>query len=212
MCKIRTVVLDDIDKLIEAGMEAQILEVYRYIPPLVQIVASATVFSLSVAKVTAKLQADPLQILVDRDEGISIGTHFYIMVSSEQKSSALLTLFSTLGHQGLVLLCRDFTQITGYNWSEAHQFYYMRESMEPDERQSIAEGFESKASEIKFRRSNQGYSYGIQPKKRDPVAYVALVATDTGLSTTRSLRLNYHTPLINYEITNNAEEYIKRLN
>jgi superfamily II DNA/RNA helicase len=109
--KIRTVVLDDIDKLVGAGMEGDILELYRYIPPVVQVVASATTFSLPVAKVAAKLQADPLQILVDRDEGISIATHFYITVPVEQRSSALNTLFSTLGQQGLVILCRDFIQV-----------------------------------------------------------------------------------------------------
>ncbi|KAF8748517.1 helicase superfamily c-terminal domain [Rhizoctonia solani] len=137
MRKIRTVVLDDIDKIIEATMGDKILEVYRYIPPLVQVVASTTVLSSSVAKVAAKLQVDPLQILVDRDEGVSIGTHFYITVSAEQRASAMNTMFLALGQYGLIILCRDIAQISGYDWGQSYQFYYMREQMEHEERQSV---------------------------------------------------------------------------
>ncbi|ELU45300.1 DEAD domain-containing protein [Rhizoctonia solani AG-1 IA] len=167
MRKIRTVVLDDIDKIIEATMGDKILEVYRYIPPLVQVVASTTVLSSSVAKVAAKLQVDPLQILVDRDEGVSIGTHFYITVSAEQRASAMNTMFLALGQYGLIILCRDLAQ---------------REQMEHEERQSVVKSFESKINEINSRNSNRGYSYAAQPKKLDPVVYAGLVATDAGLS------------------------------
>ncbi|CAE6438978.1 unnamed protein product [Rhizoctonia solani] len=214
MRKIRTVVLDDIDKIIEATMGDKILEVYRYIPPLVQVVASTTVLSSSVAKVAAKLQVDPLQILVDRDEGVSIGTHFYITVSAEQRASAMNTMFLALGQYGLIILCRDLAQISGYDWGQSYQFYYMREQMEHEERQSVVKSFESKINEINSRNSNRGYSYAAQPKKLDPVVYAGLVATDAGLSAIQSLKLNYSygTAIINYEIPHNTEEYVKRLN
>ncbi|KAG8711309.1 RNA helicase [Ceratobasidium sp. 423] len=110
MRKIRTMALDDIDKLIEAGMEDQILEVYRHVPPLAQVVASSTVYSSSIAKAVTGLLADPLQILVNRNEGISIGTHFYVKVPAAQKLDVLNASFSSLGSKGVVLLCRDFPE------------------------------------------------------------------------------------------------------
>ncbi|CAE6535295.1 unnamed protein product, partial [Rhizoctonia solani] len=95
--KLKIVALDDLDKLVEAGMESQILEVYRHVPPLAQVVASSTTYSFSIAKAVTKLLADPLQITVNRDEGLSIGTHFYVTVPVEQKPDALPRFLSTLG-------------------------------------------------------------------------------------------------------------------
>ncbi|KAG8752541.1 RNA helicase [Ceratobasidium sp. 423] len=106
MRKVRIMILDDIDKLIEAGMEDQILEVYRHVPPLAQVVASSTVYSASIAKAVPRLLADPLYILVNRNEGILIGTHFYVKLPAAQKPNALSASFSVLGANGVVLLCR----------------------------------------------------------------------------------------------------------
>ncbi|CAE6473181.1 unnamed protein product, partial [Rhizoctonia solani] len=69
---LRLLVLDDIDKLIEAGAEERILEVYRQIPPLAQIVASCTVLTSAIANKAPKFLVDPLQIAVDRDEGVLV--------------------------------------------------------------------------------------------------------------------------------------------
>ncbi|CAE6432510.1 unnamed protein product [Rhizoctonia solani] len=87
---LRLLVLDDIDKLIETGAEERILEIYRQIPPLAQIVASYTVSSSSIAKAALKLLVDPLQIVVDRDEGISMNALHFFAVRVTQRHNYYL--------------------------------------------------------------------------------------------------------------------------
>ncbi|KEP45982.1 DEAD-box protein, partial [Rhizoctonia solani 123E] len=86
MHNLKLLVLDDVDKLIEAGAEERILEIYRQIPPLAQIVASCTVLTSSIANTTLKFLVDPLQIAVDRDEGISVNAlHFFVPVRDSRR-------------------------------------------------------------------------------------------------------------------------------
>jgi superfamily II DNA/RNA helicase len=126
MRKIKVVVLDDIDKLIEAGTEQQILEVIRHVPSLAQIVASSTSFSLSISSVVSKLLADPLQVLVNRNEGIIVGSHFYIRVPEEEKLNALCTIFSTIGGEGFVVLCQDSAKLKVRVLYAAMGYFYIQ--------------------------------------------------------------------------------------
>ncbi|KDN47391.1 hypothetical protein RSAG8_03531, partial [Rhizoctonia solani AG-8 WAC10335] len=201
MRKLRIVVLDDIDKLIEVGTEDQILEVYRHLPPLAQVVASSSTYSSSTAKSIAKLLADPLEVFVGRNEGMSIGTHFYVTVSAKQKIDVLYTSFSTLYVTGAVLLCRDIPEFPGPR-STGYGYYYLRESMEPHERRNVIQGFTSAATSL---RSRSTYSYDTST----PVSKVGLVIPDTALSTAGLS--NIGVPLINYDVPNNVEDYVKRL-
>ncbi|CAE6497220.1 unnamed protein product [Rhizoctonia solani] len=104
MRNLRTVVLDDIDKLIEAKMQDRILEVYRHVPPLAQVIASSTTLSPLNAHTISTLLADPLRISVAYSEGISIRTHLYVKVPLKQKPKAFDTLFSAFGVYGVVTL------------------------------------------------------------------------------------------------------------
>ncbi|KAG8714632.1 Eukaryotic initiation factor 4A-III, partial [Ceratobasidium sp. 423] len=111
--ELKLLVIDDVDQLIEAGFEEQMLEVYRHIPLLAQIVASCTVLSPSVINTTAKFLVDPLRISVNRDEGISMSAqHFFAKVTTELKLTVLRALISRLGSNQVVVLCRYVNQIS----------------------------------------------------------------------------------------------------
>ncbi|CAE6458237.1 hypothetical protein ACGC1H_000371 [Rhizoctonia solani] len=203
--KLKAVFLDDIDKLMESGMEDQILGVYRHVPPLAQVVASSTVFFSSISTTITKLLADPLQVLVNHNKSISIGTHCYVMVPGGQKPNVLSASFSALGVNGLALLCRDLTEITHNNWSIALGFYYLQESMQPSQWANLTQNFASNLSNIRACISRVGYYNGAY----GPVSNVILATSDAALSTARlpSVAL----PLVNYDVPSNVEDYIKRL-
>ncbi|CUA67872.1 ATP-dependent RNA helicase FAL1 [Meyerozyma guilliermondii ATCC 6260] [Rhizoctonia solani] len=207
--KLKIVALDDLDKLVEAGMESQILEVYRHVPPLAQVVASSTTYSFSIAKAVTKLLADPLQITVNRDEGLSIGTHFYVTVPVEQKPDALRASFAALGTDGVVVLCRDSSKISEYPWDETCRCCYLENS---EWYKDAIRDFTNQQWRIRERYSNNysnyGYSYDLP---HDPVTNVALVATDPAFSAARVDLLNTGNPIVHYDIPNNIEDYVKRL-
>ncbi|CAE6375332.1 unnamed protein product [Rhizoctonia solani] len=209
--KLKIVALDDLDKLVEAGMESQILEVYRHVPPLAQVVASSTAYSFSIAKAVKKLLTDPLQITVNRDEGLSIGTHFYVTVPVEQKPDALRASFATLGTDGVVVLCQDSTKISKYPWDKTCRCYYLRNS---ERYTDVIQDFTYQQQRIRERYSstysNYGYGY-LHDRPQDPVTNVALVATDPAFLAARVDLLKTGNPIVHYDIPNNIEDYVKRL-
>ncbi|KEP46161.1 putative DEAD-box RNA helicase [Rhizoctonia solani 123E] len=205
MRKLKIVVLDNIDKLIELGTEDQILEVYRHVPPLAQVIASSTVVSLSISSMVTKLLADPLQISVKRNEGITTGTHFYVKVPVQQKPAVLYASFSVLGVDGFALICNDLTQITQINWGGTYGFYYLQESMQSSQCSRVTQNFISKLSGISSNKAQNGIYYN----PYDSVSKVILVTTDTVLSTMGQSKIS--APLINYDVPSNVEDYVKRL-
>ncbi|KDN47393.1 hypothetical protein RSAG8_03533, partial [Rhizoctonia solani AG-8 WAC10335] len=108
---LKLLVLDDVDKLIEAAAEEKILEIYRQIPPLAQIAASCTVLSSPVTNTTLKFLVDPLRISVDRGEGISMSAkHFFVKLPADKKLTALHALISRMGSRNAAILCRNTSQ------------------------------------------------------------------------------------------------------
>ncbi|QRW16588.1 gag-polypeptide of LTR copia-type [Rhizoctonia solani] len=207
MRRIRTIALDDLDKLVEAGAQEQILEVYRHVPSLAQVVASTTTLSPSIANVATKLQADPLRIVVNCDVGPSIGSHFFVKVPANQKPNVLGACFRILGASGLMVLCCDFDEIAKYEWSNEYQNYYWREAAGISERESVKSNFIDKLSAI-HRRKNPGY-YAYGNRIYDPVSYTTLVANSAILSTTDLS--NIDTPLINYDLPKDVCDYVDQL-
>ncbi|CAE6494265.1 unnamed protein product [Rhizoctonia solani] len=204
MREIRTVILDDIDKLIEANMGERILEIYRHIP-ITQVVAFSTTYSERIEEITTKLLVNPVQLLVKRNEGISIGTHFYVKLRPEQKPIAMNASFSLLRAAGAVVLCHDFSKITAQypvadGWSHYH--HYLQKSMNPNERERVLQSFRSKLSNTSGSNSGHGYSYWSE-------STVALMVIDEGFSITGLL--NIGVPLIEYDIPSNVGDYVKRL-
>ncbi|CAE6444437.1 unnamed protein product [Rhizoctonia solani] len=120
---IKLLVLDDIDKIIDTGFEEQILEIYRQLPPVVQVVASSTILSSSSLKIVPKILDDPLRITVDRDEGVYMSApHFFAKIPTKSKLDAMQASFSILGYLRTLVLCRSDTQISSYgaNFSYAY--------------------------------------------------------------------------------------------
>jgi superfamily II DNA/RNA helicase len=109
--RLKLLVLDDVDDLVEIGLQDKILEIYRHIRPLAQVVASSTTIPASSVKAAPKLLVDPLRIVVGRDEGVCKSSpHFFVKISTEAKPSVLRASSSMLYSTKIVVLCRNDTQ------------------------------------------------------------------------------------------------------
>ncbi|CAE7185502.1 unnamed protein product [Rhizoctonia solani] len=166
--------LDDLDKLIEAGSDKQILEVYQHTPPLAQTIASCTVSTLPMSAAVKKLLLDPIRISVNRDEGILMrAPHFFVKVPEDQKPVVLQASFASLSVEKVFILCHDTEKIAGNNWSGG--FYYMKESMEAYKCEQV------------LRQFKEHY------RNRTALATTNGILSKAGL-------LNYNIPLINYDV------------
>ncbi|CAE7092301.1 unnamed protein product [Rhizoctonia solani] len=214
MHKLRVLVLDDIHELTELGMEDQILEVYRHAPPLAQVVASSAVFSSSIPNAISKMLTDPLRILVHRNDGISIGTHFYVTIPENQKPKVLSASFLSLGVNGLSKV--PGAVVTNYFlWYEIKKKKLVfswsanvmdgRESSNSDEWQDVIQSFSDKINGIRANILRNGYYYD----SYDRAFNIVLATTDATLFKARLP--SYEVPLINYDAPSNVADYAKRL-
>ncbi|KAF7019538.1 hypothetical protein CFC21_032703 [Triticum aestivum] len=90
---IKLLVLDEADEMLTRGFKDQIYDVYRYLPPELQI--------------TSKFMTDPVRILVKRDELTLEGMkQFFVAVEKEEwKFDTLCDLYDTLTITQAVIFC-----------------------------------------------------------------------------------------------------------
>ncbi|CAE6392381.1 unnamed protein product, partial [Rhizoctonia solani] len=184
---IKVLALDDIDKIVKAGSEEQMFNVYQHVPPLAQIVASSISLSSCVTDTVAKLigLVDPVRITVHHDEQMPTrASHYYLKVAADAKSTVLYALFRSFSVSKISVLCRDTDQIKPISWNS--EFYYVEQSTTMGDRENIMLGFE---------QSYRNFS--------------TLIITDATLPMGRVLNTDTH--LINYDVPNNFRDYAKRL-
>ena len=79
-------------------LHAQIYDVYRYLPPALQVLLVSATLPNEVLEMTSKFMTDPIRILVKRDELTLEGIkQFFVAVEREEwKFDTLCDLYDTL--------------------------------------------------------------------------------------------------------------------
>uniref|UniRef100_M1ACK7 RNA helicase n=1 Tax=Solanum tuberosum TaxID=4113 RepID=M1ACK7_SOLTU len=106
---IKLLVLDESDEMLSRGFKDQIYDVYRYLPPELQVVLISATLPNEILEITSKFMTDPVRILVKRDEltleasGIK---QFFVAVEREEwKFDTLCDLYDTLTITQAVIFC-----------------------------------------------------------------------------------------------------------
>jgi ATP-dependent RNA helicase len=76
MTQLKVLVLDEADEMLNRGFKEQIYDIYRFLPVACQVVLMSATLPASVLEMTQKFMADPVKILVKRDE-LTLGK-FYL--------------------------------------------------------------------------------------------------------------------------------------
>uniref|UniRef100_M8BRN7 RNA helicase n=1 Tax=Aegilops tauschii TaxID=37682 RepID=M8BRN7_AEGTA len=114
---IKLLVLDEADEMLTRGFKDQIYDVYRYLPPELQI--------------TSKFMTDPVRILVKRDELTLEGMkQFFVAVEKEEwKFDTLCDLYDTLTITQAVIFCntkRKVSLVINYDLPNNRELYIHR--------------------------------------------------------------------------------------
>lgn len=64
----KILVLDEADEMLNKGFREQIYDVYRYLPPEIQVILVSATLPHDVLEMTHKFMQDPVRVLVKRDE------------------------------------------------------------------------------------------------------------------------------------------------
>ncbi|KAM0892031.1 hypothetical protein ACQ4PT_026012 [Festuca glaucescens] len=104
---IKLLVLDEADEMLNKGFKEQIYDIYRYLPPELQVVLVSATLPNDILEITSKFMTDPVRILVKRDELTSEGIkQFFVAVEKEEwKFETLCDLYDTLTITQAVIFC-----------------------------------------------------------------------------------------------------------
>jgi len=185
---IKMLVLDEADEMLSRGFKEQIYDVYRYLPPLTQVVLVSATMTREVLEMTKKFMNDPIRILVKRDELTLEGIkQFFVAVEKEQwKFDTLCDLYDALTITQAVIFCNTKKKVewlsekmTKANFTVAS----MHGDMPQTERTAIMKAFRN-------------------------TEYRVLITTDLWA---RGLDVSHVSLVINYDLPNDRELYIHRI-
>jgi len=185
---IKMLVLDEADEMLSKGFKEQIYDVYRYLPPGVQVVILSATMPHDVLELTSKFMSDPIRILVKRDELTLEGIkQFFVAVEKEEwKFDTLCDLYDTLTITQAVMFCNTRKKV---DWlaeqmrSNNFTVAAMHGEMPQKERDAIMQEFRQGTSRV-------------------------LITTDIWA---RGIDVQQVSLVINYDLPVNRENYIHRI-
>ncbi|XP_020599525.1 eukaryotic initiation factor 4A-3 [Phalaenopsis equestris] len=183
---IKLLILDESDEMLSRGFKDQIYDVYRYLPPDLQVVLISATLPHEILEITSKFMTDPVRILVKRDELTLEGIkQFFVAVEREEwKFDTLCDLYDTLTITQAVIFCntkRKVDWLTEKMRSNNFTVSSMHGDMPQKERDAIMLEFRSGATRV-------------------------LITTDVWARGIQQVSL-----VINYDLPNNRELYIHRI-
>ena len=106
--KLKLLVIDEADEMLQKGFKDQIYDIYRYLPPSTQVVLVSATMPNDVLEMTTKFMNDPVRILVKRDELTLEGIkQFFVAVEKEEwKFDTLTDLYDILTITQAVIFCQ----------------------------------------------------------------------------------------------------------
>jgi ATP-dependent RNA helicase len=185
---IKMLVLDEADEMLNQGFKEQIYDIYRYLPPMTQVVLVSATLPREILEMTKKFMNDPVRILVKRDELTLEGIkQFFVAVEKEQwKFDTLCDLYDSLTISQAVIFCNTKKKVdwlaekmTKANFTVVK----MHGDMEQAEREAVMKAFRN-------------------------TEYRVLITTDIWA---RGLDVSQISLVINYDIPANREVYIHRI-
>ncbi|GAB2269441.1 hypothetical protein Dimus_004359 [Dionaea muscipula] len=185
---IKLLILDESDEMLSRGFKDQIYDVYRYLPPELQVVVISATLPNDILEMTSKFMTDPIRILVKRDELTLEGIkQFFVAVEKDEwKFDTLCDLYDTLTITQAVIFCntkRRVDWLTEKMRSNNFTVSSMHGDMPQKERDAIMNEFRSGTTRV-------------------------LITTDVWA---RGIDVQQVSLVINYDLPNNRELYIHRI-
>jgi ATP-dependent RNA helicase len=185
---LKMLVIDEADEMLNRGFKEQIYDIYRYLPPSIQVVLISATMPREVLDMTQKFMNEPVRVLVKRDELTLEGIkQFFVAVEREEwKFDTLCDLYDTLTITQAVIFCntkRKVDWLTNKMREANFTVSAMHGDMPQRERDAIMSEFRCGSSRV-------------------------LIATDVW---GRGLDVQQVSLVICYDLPNNRELYIHRI-
>merc|ERR1711879_578453 len=176
------------DEMLSVGFKDQIHDIFKLIPPDVQVCLFSATMPPEILELTKKFMRDPARILAKRDELTLEGIQqFYVALEKEQwKLDVLCDLYETLTISQSIIYCntrRGAEQLAREMEKRDFTVSLMHADLEHDERQLVMREFRSGSSRV-------------------------LISTDL---LARGIDVQQVSLVINYDLPQSMENYLHRI-
>ncbi|KAK3429693.1 hypothetical protein EUGRSUZ_E01178 [Eucalyptus grandis] len=150
---IKLLVLDEADEMLSRGFKDQIYDVYRFLPPELQVVLVSATFPTEILEMTGRFMTDPIRIVVKRDELMLERVDQY-MVPVEREDWKFDTLCDLYDNcpisQGVVFCnCKRKVEWLAEKMRDSNfTVSFMHGDMPQKERDAVMAGFRSGATQL----------------------------------------------------------------
>ncbi|MEJ2621591.1 MAG: ATP-dependent RNA helicase DbpA [Candidatus Thiodiazotropha sp.] len=183
---VRTVVLDEADRMLDMGFHDDITEILSVIPSQRQTLLFSATYPETIRELSAAFQSDPIEVTVDSDHSdLRISQHFY-EVAKGKRNQTLAALLAQYKPQSSVVFCESKLQS-----------------------QEVAEELQQRGIQALALHGD------LEQKDRDLVlvrfangSVPVLVATDVAA---RGLDIKALGAVINYQLPRDPEVYVHRI-
>ncbi|XP_030548051.2 eukaryotic initiation factor 4A-III homolog B-like [Rhodamnia argentea] len=185
---IKLLVLDEADEMLSRGFKDHIFDVYRYLPPELQVVLVSATLPTEILEMTGRFMTDPIRIVVKRDELMleRVKQYFVSVEREEWKFDTLCDIYDVCTISQGVIFCNTKRKV---EW--------------------LAE----KMRDCNFTVS---FMHGDMPQRERDAVMAAFRCGATRLMITtdvwaRGIDVEQVCLVVNYDLPNNRELYIHRV-
>lgn len=181
-------VLDEADEMLSRGFKEQIYDIFKFLPPNVQVALFSATMAPDILDLTGKFMRNPVRILVKKDELTLEGIRqFYIAIEREEwKLDTLCDLYETLTITQAIIYCNTRRKVDWLSERMAQRDFtisIMHAELEQKDRDRIMREFRSGSSRV-------------------------LISTDL---LARGIDVQQVSLVINYDLPGNVENYLHRI-
>ncbi|CAH8834737.1 unnamed protein product [Trichobilharzia szidati] len=185
---IKIFVLDEADQMLDRGFEAQIKEIYRFLPENAQIMLLSATMPKQILSIARSIMQDPVQILIKKEELTLDGIkQFYINVVKEEfKLETLMDLYRVMNLSQVVIFVnsvRKASDLYAQLVNRKFEVSCINSDMDQKERDRVMSEYRNGASRI-------------------------LLSTDV---LARGIDVQQVSLVVNYDLPSNRETYIHRI-
>jgi len=185
---LKTFVLDEADEMLSRGFKDQIYDIFKTMPPNVQVCLFSATMAPEILDMTSKFMRDAVRILVKKDELTLEGIRqFYIAIEKEEwKLDTLCDLYETLTITQAIIYCNTRRKVDFLADQMAKRDFTistMHAELDQKERDLIMREFRSGSSRV-------------------------LISTDL---LARGIDVQQVSLVINFDLPSNMENYLHRI-
>jgi len=183
-----TFVMDEADEMLSRGFKDQIYDIFKCLPPNVQVCLFSATMAPEILEMTTKFMRDAVRILVKKDELTLEGIRqFYVAIEKEEwKLDTLCDLYETLTITQAIIYCNTRRKVD-YLADQLHKRDFtistMHAELDQKERDLVMREFRSGSSRV-------------------------LISTDL---LARGIDVQQVSLVINFDLPSNMENYLHRI-